>query len=154
VLKWRYQTTNEREIPLTITVWPNVGNDGKTNVNVEYEVCPAFELSDVLVKIPIVGKSAPRVSSEEGSHKFDSKNNILEWQLPFINRDNPRGAIEFVIDAWDNSGNTSWLFPVLVNFSSRTTFSSLRVTGVTQPNGDPIPFTERRELQVHDYTVG
>jgi len=154
VLKWRYQTNNEREVPLVITVWPNIGNDGKINVTVEYEVCPAFELFDVVVKIPVVGKGAPRVSSEEGSHKFDSKNNILEWHLPLVNRDNSRGAIEFSIDQWDNTGNTSWLFPVLVNFSSRVTFTSLRVTGVTQLNGEPILFSERRELQVHEYTVG
>jgi len=154
VLKWRYQSNNDRDVPLIISVWPNAAGHDKTSVTVEYEVSPTFELSDVVIKIPVVGRSPPRVESEEGSHKFDSKNNILEWLLPFVNRDNPRGSIEFVVDQWDNSGNTSWLFPVLVNFSSRITFCSLKVIGVTQPGEEPIPFSERRELQVHDYTVG
>jgi hypothetical protein len=153
VLKWRHQATSDRDIPLTISVWPNVSHD-KTNVTVEYEVSPHFELSDVVIKIPVVGRTAPRVDSVEGSHKFDTKNNVLEWLLPYVNKDNPRGSIEFVVEQWDNSGNASWLFPVLVNFNSRLTFCSLKVIGVTQPNNDPILFSERRELQVHDYTVG
>jgi len=73
--------------------------------------------------------------------------------MPLVNRDNPRGSMELEIEQWDNSGDTSWIFPVNINFNSTTTFCDLQVLSVTQPNGTPIPFSEKRQLQVHQYTV-
>jgi len=153
VLKWRHQTTNDREAPFRVSVWPSVGSDAKILVTVEYELSPPYELSDATIRLHIVGKSAPLVSIEQGSHKFDTKNNILEWNLPLVNRDNPRGSMELEIEQWDNSGDTSWLFPVEINFSSTTTFCNIQVLSVTHPNGSPIPFSEKKQLQVHQYTV-
>jgi len=153
VLKWRHQSTNDREAPLRVSVWPSVGSDSKILVTVEYELSPPYELSDATIRLHIVGKSAPLVNIEQGSHKFDTKNNMLEWSIPLVNRDNPRGSMDLEIDQWDNSGDTSWLFPVEINFNSTTTFCNIKVLSVTNPNGSPIPFSEKKQLQVHQYTV-
>jgi len=153
VLKWRHQTTNDREAPFRVSVWPSVGSDAKILVTVEYELSPPYELSDVTIRLHIVGKSSPLVSTEQGSHKFETKNNILEWSLPLVNRDNPRGSMELEVEQWDNTGDTSWIFPVEINFNSITTFCDIRVLSVTQPNGSPIQYSEKKQLQVHQYSV-
>jgi len=154
VLKWRHQSNNDAEAPLLVSVWPSVGMDSRMVVTVEYVLAPQYDLTDVSIKLNIVGKSTPIVNTEQGSSRYDTKNNLLEWSLPLINRDNPRGSLEFVLEQWDNTGDTSWLYPVSVNFNSITIFANIKIVAVLQPNGESIPFSVKKQLQVHQYTVG
>jgi len=154
VLKWRHQTSDEKEAPIRVSVWPSVGAGGRMMVTIEYELTPQYELSDVNIVIHIVAKSAPEVTTDQGNHRYDTKNEQLEWNLPFLNSDNPRGSMELNIEQWDNSGDTSWLYPVNVTFNSCTTFCNIKVVSVQHPDGNPIPFSEKKKLQVHQYTVG
>ena len=56
VLKWRYQTTDESKIPLSINCWPSENGQGGCDVNIEYELEQSvehLELEDVVISIPI-----------------------------------------------------------------------------------------------------
>ena len=54
VLKWRYQTKEESEIPLTINCWPSENGQGGCDVSIEYALQNEdLELLDVIVSIPI-----------------------------------------------------------------------------------------------------
>ena len=54
VLKWRFQTTDEDAIPLSINCWPSDNGQGGCDVNIEYELLQdCLELHDVVISIPI-----------------------------------------------------------------------------------------------------
>jgi hypothetical protein len=54
VLKWRFQTTDESLIPLTINCWPTINANGSADVNIDYElVDTSLELEDVVITIPV-----------------------------------------------------------------------------------------------------
>jgi len=54
VLKWRLQTTDESNIPLSINCWPSDNGQGGCDVNIEYELeQDQLELQDVVITIPI-----------------------------------------------------------------------------------------------------
>eukprot|EP01124_Arcella_intermedia_P002127 TRINITY_DN1116_c0_g1_i1.p1 TRINITY_DN1116_c0_g1~~TRINITY_DN1116_c0_g1_i1.p1 ORF type:complete len:350 (-),score=58.97 TRINITY_DN1116_c0_g1_i1:61-1086(-) len=154
VLKWRLQSTDDNQVPIRVNVWPSRGSHSQLLVNVEYELNPHFELSDVSIKFNIVGKSAPVISTEQGSTRFDSRSNTLEWYLPLINQENSRGTLDLEIQQWDNDSDHSWLYPVSVNFLSNSTFARLKITSVQDAGGNPIPFSEKRSLEVQQYTIG
>ena len=54
VLKWRFQTQDESNIPLSINCWPSDNGQGGCDVNIEYELEQTqLELNDVVITIPI-----------------------------------------------------------------------------------------------------
>ncbi len=71
VLRWRTVVHDDREVPFRVSCWPSASGDGSILASIEYDTNPGVELVDVVITIPIVGKSAPIVSTKEGSHHFD-----------------------------------------------------------------------------------
>lgn len=71
VLHWRQPNGGDALVPLSVTCWPEVLEDG-CNVNVEYtlnrEVLPA--LSNVRICIPLPAGASPEILSVDGSYHF------------------------------------------------------------------------------------
>jgi hypothetical protein len=59
ILKWRMQTRDESQVPLTINCWPSISG-GESYVNIEYESQADFDLHNVIIGIPV--HSAPSVN--------------------------------------------------------------------------------------------
>lgn len=54
VLKWRFVTKDESEIPLIINCWPTEKGSGLYEINIEYELLKTdLELVDVVISVPV-----------------------------------------------------------------------------------------------------
>lgn len=51
VLKWRFQTSDEERVPITINCWPTPSG-AETYLNIEYECQAEFDLQQVVIAIP------------------------------------------------------------------------------------------------------
>merc|ERR1712012_935319 len=124
VLKWRLQTTDESNIPLSINCWPSENGQGGCDVNIEYELeQDQLELQDVVITIPIPhGSGSPVVAECDGEYTFEKRCNELLWQLPLIDANNKTGSMEF-----SSSGTPDDFFPVQVAFFSKKSYSGLEV---------------------------
>lgn len=134
VVKWRFQTTDEANIPLTVNCWPTLNGDGTCDVNIEYELLATdLDLRDVCISIPVpAGGGAPVVANVAGEYRFDSRRSILEWTIPVIDSSNTDGTLEFSIKSRDAND----FFPVLVNFSSPKSYAGISVSSVTLVDND------------------
>jgi len=148
VLKWRWQTTDEGALPLTISCWPTPGGDGTTAVTLEYELQrTSFVLSNVCISIPIIG-SAPVLGEIAGDYDFDIKNHVLHWKLDLIDESNPTGSAEFSMGAVDASS----LFPITISYTSANTFCPIQVDQVTLADGD-VRYSLTKSLQTDQYQL-
>merc|ERR1711981_826839 len=75
VLKWRLQTTDESNIPLSINCWPSDNGSGGCDVNIEFELENTdLELNDVTIAIPLPhGCGSPNISECEGDYTHDTR---------------------------------------------------------------------------------
>ncbi|TRY72377.1 hypothetical protein TCAL_04742 [Tigriopus californicus] len=123
VLKWRYTTTEESNIPLSINCWPSDNGQGGCDVNIEYELeQEQLELNDVVISIPIPhGVNAPVVAECDGAYTYEKRGALL-WQLPVIDSSNKTGSMEFSC-----GGNADDFFPIHVSFYSKKTYSEIKV---------------------------
>lgn len=140
VLKWRYQTKEEKEIPLTINCWPSENGQGGCDVNIEYELLNEnLELLDLIVSIPLPpGSGAPVVGECEGEYLYEARRNTLLWQLAVVDASNKTGALEFSV----SNGTPAQFFPVEVTFQSFQPFARLNVTEVTtSDSGVPVKYS-------------
>ncbi|XP_064471496.1 coatomer subunit delta-like [Ornithodoros turicata] len=127
VLKWRFQTQDEKFVPLSINCWVSEVGNGGCDVNIEYELeQEQLELNNVVISIPLMsGSGAPVVNECEGEYHYDSRRGILEWQLPVIDAANKSGAMEF-----SAQGRPNDFYPVTVNFVSKTLYCDIKVLDV------------------------
>ena len=51
VLKWRFQTTDEARVPISINSWPTPSG-AETYLNIEYESSATYDLQQVVISIP------------------------------------------------------------------------------------------------------
>lgn len=73
MVKWRYQTTEDSAIPLTVNCWPNENSDGSVDVNIDYELQDkSLKLQDVVISIPLPAGANPVVASADGDYDIDS----------------------------------------------------------------------------------
>jgi len=127
ILKLRYQTADENQIPLTINCWPSENGSGGCDVNIEYELQnEELELVDVSISIPIPPGGGPVVSECEGDYIYETRKNILHWQLPLIDTSNKTGSMEFTVQ----SAVASQFFPVEVSFHCTQAFARLSAVDV------------------------
>jgi hypothetical protein len=149
VLKWRWQTSDEGSLPLTVSCWPTPGGDGTTAVTLEYELQRQdFVLSNVRISIPIIG-STPTLGEIAGDYDFDVKNHILHWKLDFIDESNPTGSAEFSMGAVDASS----LFPITISYTSNNTFCPIEIEQVVSPDEEPIRYALSKSLQTDQYQL-
>jgi len=156
VLKWRIQSKDEEDAPLKVSCWPTVGSGGYTVITLEYSLGSKFyhqDLRDVVIALPIVSKGTPNAATEEGSYFYDTRNNHLEWRIPIISGDNPNGSLEIQLQQWDDNGDTSWMFPINVNFSSSSLICPITVQSADL-NGTPVRNFVYKELKVTHFAIG
>jgi len=152
VMKWRFQTTDESHMPLTINCWPTVNSDGTVNVNIDYELINTnLELQNVVITIPLpAGGPAPIIGSCDGDYAVGSRNSVLEWRLSLVDSSNRTGAMEFSAHGRDAND----FFPVVVNFSSPKTFAGVEIVSVTDvDSGADVSYATDAKLTTAKYQV-
>eukprot|EP00045_Choanoeca_perplexa_P014442 m.169987 g.169987 ORF g.169987 m.169987 type:complete len:511 (+) comp16678_c0_seq1:29-1561(+) len=151
VVKWRYQTTDESAIPLTVNCWPNENSDGSVDVNIDYELQDkSLKLEDVVMMIPLPAGSNPVVASADGDYDIDSRHHMLRWSIPFMEDGNgDEGSLEFSM----SGGTADDFFPVTVEFRSEATFVGLEVEEVTTLEGDAFTFSKDIAFTTDSYDI-
>ncbi|KAF6166731.1 hypothetical protein GIB67_005607 [Kingdonia uniflora] len=150
LLRWRMQSMEESNVPLTINCWPSVsGSD--SYVSIEYEASPMFDLRNVIISVPLPTlREAPNVRQIDGEWRYVAKSSTLEWSILLIDNSNRSGSIEFVVPAADSSS----FFPISVGFTAADTFSDLKVLNILPLKGGPSPrFSQRTQLITENYQV-
>ena len=151
VLKWRYQTQDDAEIPLSINCWPSDNGSGGCDVNIEFELeKPELELHDVVISIPIPhGVGAPNVSECEGEYQHDTRRGALLWQHPVIDAGNKGGSMEFSV-----SGCPDDFFPVTMSFTSSKTFSGIQVLDCAEAeSSSPVKYSSDISFIADKYEI-
>jgi len=135
VLKWRYQSQEETEIPLTINCWPSETKNG-CDVSIEYELQKLnLELNNVSIIVPIPSNvTAPIIKSIDGDYQYEKYKNCLIWKISTIDQSNSTGSLEFSV-----AGHASDFFPVNVNFSSNKSYCDIQVSGVSSADNASLP---------------
>jgi len=149
VLKWRFQTTDEDAIPLSINCWPSDNGQGGCDVNIEYELLQdCLELHDVVISIPIPhGVNAPVVSECEGDYNIEKR--ALVWQHALIDSSNKTGSMEFSC-----GGNADDFFPVRVSFYSKVTYSEIKIHDIVDVDSNaPVKFSQDTLLIPDRYEI-
>ncbi|KAJ0235206.1 Coatomer subunit delta [Hirschfeldia incana] len=152
LLRWRMQRADESMVPLTINCWPSVSGN-ETYVSIEYEAAPMFDLTNVIISVPIPAlRDAPIVKQCNGDWRYDSRNSVLEWSILLIDNSYRSGSMEFVVPPVDSSV----FFPISVQFAASSTYSGLKVMGMIPLRGDggvTPRFVQRTQLTAQDYQV-
>lgn len=151
VLKWRFQTAEETEMPLSINCWPSENGQGGCDVNIEFELeNPELELHDVVISIPIPGGvGSPNVAECDGEYDHDSRRGLLMWQHPVIDANNKSGSMEFSV-----SGNPDDFFPVSLSFTSEKTFSGIKVLDCVEVDGgNPVKHSTQTSFFAEKYEI-
>ncbi|KAK4377105.1 hypothetical protein RND71_003401 [Anisodus tanguticus] len=66
LLRWRMQSANESNLPLTVNWWPSVSGN-ETYVNIEYETPAQIDLQNVMIFVPLPTlREAPRIQQIDG----------------------------------------------------------------------------------------
>ncbi|XP_054717160.1 coatomer subunit delta-like [Uloborus diversus] len=147
VLKWRFQSMDESNVPLLINCWPSENGSGGCDVNIEYELqMDKIELSDVEIQIPVQGN--PIVSECEGMYEHDSRKNRLTWKLPVIDSSNKTGSMEFSCP-----GKASDFFPISIEFESSQSYCNVKVTDVFTLDEQPVNYSSETAFLTQKYEV-
>ena len=150
MLKWRFASTDESNIPLAINCWPSDGGD-KCDVNIEYELTqPTLSLSDVTISIPLpTGSGNPVVTESDGDYVVDSKKRVLDWHLAVIDSSNTTGSMEFSIPGLQDD-----FFPISIQFHSDKPLMQFSIHDVIARNtGERVKFSSEAELTVDRYVI-
>ena len=151
VLKWRYQTTEESEIPLSINCWPSDNGAGGCDVNIEFELeNTELELRDVVITIPIPhGVGAPNVAECEGEYTHDTRKGALLWQHPVIDATNKSGSMEFSV-----SGSPDDFFPVTLSFTSTKPYSGIGILDCVEADSEgPVKYSSEISFFAEKYEI-
>ncbi|OQV18781.1 Coatomer subunit delta [Hypsibius exemplaris] len=147
ILKWRLQTTEEDQIPLSINCWPTEAAKG-VQVNIEYTLnATDVELRDVVISIPIPqGYGAPVVGDCDGEYTYER--GYLSWKIPVIDDSNETGILEFTTP----SGKPTGFFPVKVDFTSAQSLLGVTIEEIQRAtDGEPVKFSSDHLLKVSKY---
>merc|ERR1711971_627363 len=143
VLKWRFTSSEDSDIPLSINCWPSDNGSGGCDVNIEYELENTdLELQDVVITIPVPhGVGAPNVAECDGDYTMDTRRSALLWQHPLI-------------DANNKSGSPDDFFPVTLAFNSTKSFSGIKVLDCVEVDGgSPVKHSTNTTFFAEKYEV-
>lgn len=151
VLKWRFQTSDDTHVPLSINCWPQENGAGGCDVNIEYNLEKTeMELNEVTITIPLPsGSPSPVINECEGEHEYDRARCCLVWRIPIIDKTAPTAAMDFTA-----RGVPDNFFPVRVSFKSTRSYCDLKVLGVVSTSdGAPITFSQETQLKTNSYEI-
>jgi len=137
LLKWRFQTQEEDQMPLIINCWPNKTSNG-CSVNIEYELQKkTLDLHEVVISIPLPPNSgAPSLKDYDGEYSLDARKTHIQWVLQLIDAENSTGSMEFET----KTGQVEDFFPIIVSFHSEQTYTGLKITEVLDSSRNPVTF--------------
>ncbi|CAO0796402.1 unnamed protein product [Mucor circinelloides] len=151
VVRWKFTSQDDTDVPLTVNCWPSPAGDGTCDVNIEYELEADLELHDVVITLPLPAGPRVNVSQVDGSYFVDAQRNVLEWTLPVINNDNRSGVLECSV-AGDN---VDGFFPVSVSFTSDKLICGVDVNDIFNLESKlPAEFSKDILLMTDDYIIG
>jgi len=151
VLKWRYQTQDDNDIPLNINCWPSDNGAGGCDVNIEFELEDLnMELSDVVISINIPhGAGSPNIAECDGEYQHDTRKGALLWQHAVIDAQNKSGSMEFTAN-----GNPDDFFPVTMSFNSTKSFSDIKVLDCLEVDGgNPVKYSDQVSFFAEKYEI-
>ncbi|XP_076064559.1 coatomer subunit delta [Oratosquilla oratoria] len=151
VLKWRFQTSDDTFIPISINCWPQENGAGGCDVNIEYTLENTdMELTDVTITIPLASGAPPPIINDcEGEHEYDRVHCALIWRIPVIDQNASSAAMDFTA-----RGNPDNFFPVRVNFSSTKSYCNLKVSGVLSiKDSAPVIYSSETCLKTNLYEI-
>lgn len=151
ILKWTNTISNEDMLPLKINCWPEEEGRGQMNVSIEYAMdLPNIELHDVKVHIPLGTSAQPNILSVDGSHRYNSSQQELVWELDMVDRSNASGSLEFNIQQKDSNA----FFPIHVHFSSKQLFCAVDISEVVaMGTGAPIMYGLSKGMSSEEYII-
>ena len=130
VLRWKFMSKDDSNIPLTLTCWRTENSDGSVTANIEYDlVSTSLNLQDVTVRVPLE-HTADNISLSSGDWLTDDS--TLSWTIPSINAQQPAGNLEFTCKATGPDG----FFPIHVGFRSEGSICGLEVAKVIEAQHD------------------
>jgi len=137
VVKWNFNTTDDSFVPITINCWPQVNSDGTAEISCDYELAHTnLELEDVSISIEV--PTAPVIQSIDGEYTYDRSNKCLLWTHSTIDSSNAEGSLEFTVK---DAGSNDDFFPVVVSFTSKTTFAGLKIVNAFTDDDDNIKYS-------------
>lgn len=150
VLKWRFQSQEESNIPLSINCWPSENGQGGCDVNIEYELeSEDRELNDVCITIPLPIGCTPVVNECDGEYTHDPQKNVLLWTLPIVDSSNKSGFLEFSATATPGD-----FFPLSINFVSKRPYADIKITEVLLVDDDsPVKFSTETVFFTEKYEI-
>lgn len=151
VLKWRLQAQDETALPISINCWPSENGEGGCDVNIEYELEQInLELNDVQINIPLPMGCNPIVSECDGQYTHEARRNTLVWSLPVVDATTKSGSMEFSAP----SSTPADFFPLLVSFSSKTSYVNIKVTEVLLVEDEsPVKYSVETVFFTDNYEV-
>ena len=154
VVRWRFSSTDDSNLPFTINSWPEQGSNGIMNVNVEYSLeRDEMTLQDCKIQIPLgtTSEGPQIISCDVGSHRHNSRSGYLEWTIDYIDSSNGSANLEFQI----KSSSEESFFPVQISFKSKSLLSGIAVNEVSLSSGHESDFTYRvaERLVVENYEI-
>lgn len=151
VLKWRFHSTDESSVPLSINCWPSENGQGGCDVNIEYELEHThLELNEVCITIPLPIGCNPVIAECDGEYNYDSRKNVITWSMPILDSSNKTGSMEFSAP----NCNPDDFFPLQVNFVSKQSYAHLKITEVMQVDDDvPAKYSSETLLFAEKYEI-
>ncbi|XP_076750338.1 coatomer subunit delta [Xylocopa sonorina] len=151
VLKWRLQAQDETALPISINCWPSENGEGGCDVNIEYELEQVnLELNDVQINIPLPMGCNPIISECDGQYTHEARRNTLVWSLPVVDATTKSGSMEFSAP----SSNPADFFPLIVSFSSKTSYVNIKVTEVLLVEDEsPVKYSVETVFFTDNYEV-
>ena len=139
------------QIPISLTVWPEAGKGGSTNVNLEFEHHGDVELHNVIIIIPLGGQETPEIKNcSVGTHRHNSRRHQLEWEIDSVSAENPSGSFEFDLAKSEPSS----FFPTLLTFSANRSLAGVEpVSVVNLVDQSPIRFGTETTVTTDTYEV-
>ncbi|PFH47350.1 hypothetical protein AMATHDRAFT_198192 [Amanita thiersii Skay4041] len=153
VLKWRYEGTDESNVPLSINCWPTANNDGTCEVSMEYELeNDSITLYDVVILIPLPDGSYPTVTSHSGEWSLDPSTHSLAWAIPVVSTldESRSGSLVFTV----NGDDAAMFFPVEVKFIGQGSVAGVTIESVNEVgSGDEVVHSVDGIITVDNYLV-
>jgi len=124
ILKWKMSSSDDGNVPIAITFWPETESNGSVTVNAQYQCNKA--LKNVCVVFPTPTSEEPEVGTcDNGDTKFSRGDKEFQWILYDLEADT-EGSLEYVVE--DVQLEDMW--PIAVHFEIETTYSQIEVKAV------------------------
>lgn len=148
LVRWRMQSQDESQIPITITCWPNAGPNG-FGMNIEVERQGDVELAEVQLLIPCPRQ--PDIASFGGEDaSYDKRDKMIVWDIGAMDENEPNSNIEFMV----RGGDKDDFFPIKASFTGQGSMCGVKVLGAKNvETSETVPHSKMATLVAGAYEV-